>query len=82
MEDQQLNRDAKLCTRWALGLTAVFIFLWPGVMFLTGYEYSLAFFKGWTYLSFAWLIIAGAIITIRPIVELYKENKQSDQLSN
>lgn len=76
MKDQQLNRDAKLCTRWAIGLTIVFIFIWPGVMFLTGYHYSLTFFKGWTYLAFGWLIVAGVFITIRPLVEFYKGSKE------
>jgi hypothetical protein len=77
MEEQQLNRDAKLCTRWALGLTIVLIFVWPGIMFITGYNYSLQFFKGWTYLAFTWLIIAGLFISIRPLVEFYKESKRS-----
>ncbi len=75
MEEKQLNRDAKLCSRWALGLTFILIIVFPGVMFITGYTYSLEFFKGWTYLSFGWLIIAGLFITFRPIVEFIKENK-------
>ncbi|MBM7703501.1 hypothetical protein [Metabacillus iocasae] len=69
---QQLNKDAIMCTRWALGLTLVFIILWPGIMFLTGYQYSLSFFTGWTYVAFGWLVIAGVVITIRPIVEMLK----------
>ncbi len=73
MEDLELKRDAKICTRWALGLTAILIFAWPGTMFLTGYHYSLQFFKVWTYLAFGWLIIAGLFISIRPLVEFYKE---------
>ncbi|WP_226584296.1 hypothetical protein [Halobacillus litoralis] len=75
--EHQLNKDAKLCTRWALGLTVLFIVIFPGVMFLTGYNYSLSFFKGWTYLSFGWLIIAGLFIASRPIVEFVKgENNE------
>ncbi|WP_163528514.1 hypothetical protein [Halobacillus ihumii] len=76
MEEQQLNKDAKLCTRWAFGLTLLFIFIFPGIMFLTGYHYSLQFFTGWSYLAFGWLIIAGLYITIRPLVEFYREDKR------
>lgn len=72
MEKEQLNKDAKMCMRWAFGLTAVFIIIWPGIMFITGYEYSLAFFKGWTLLAFIWLVIGGLYIAIRPIVEYFK----------
>ncbi|MCK0471795.1 hypothetical protein [Halalkalibacter sp. APA_J-10(15)] len=77
--DKQLLKDAKMCTRWALGLTFVLIFVFPGVMFLTGYNYTLAFFTGWTYLAYGWLIIAGLYITIRPWVELYLEKKKAEQ---
>ncbi|ARI78707.1 hypothetical protein [Halobacillus mangrovi] len=76
--EQQLNRDAKICTRWAFGLTLIFIVIFPGVMFITGYNYSLSFFKGWTYLSFGWLIIAGFFIAFRPVVEFMKGS--NDQL--
>ncbi|UOQ48526.1 hypothetical protein MUN88_21265 [Gracilibacillus caseinilyticus] len=75
--NNQLLKDAKLCTRWAFSLTFVFIILFPGIMFITGYEYSLAFFKGWTYLAFTWLIIAGLYTAIRPWVEYYVEKKQA-----
>ncbi|WP_163538587.1 hypothetical protein [Gracilibacillus sp. YIM 98692] len=78
MEDnKQLVKDAKMCTRWAFGLTFVFIILFPGIMFVTGYNYSLSFFKGWSYLAFTWLIIAGLYIAIRPWVELYLDKKRS-----
>ncbi|SDO36834.1 hypothetical protein [Halobacillus aidingensis] len=70
----QLSKDAKLCKRWAFGLTALLIIAFPGIMFLTGYSYSLEFFKGWTYLSFCWLIIAGLYIAFRPVVE-YMQGK-------
>ncbi|MFV2047960.1 hypothetical protein ACEWK1_11350 [Metabacillus sp. YM-086] len=76
MEDKQLMKDAKMCTRWALGLTFILIFAFPGTMFLTGYNYTLQFFKGWTYLAFGWLIIAGLYISIRPWVEVYLEKRQ------
>jgi polyferredoxin len=76
MEEQQLNKEAKLCTRWSIWLTILFIFIFPGIMFLTGYTYSLQFFKGWTFLAFSWLVIAGLYITIRPLVEYYKESMQ------
>ncbi len=75
--NEQLDKDAKLCVRWAIGLTAVFIIIFPGIMFITGYEYSLSFFKGWTYVSLGWLIIAGLFIAIRPIVEMINEGKES-----
>ncbi|MCA1010604.1 hypothetical protein [Halobacillus halophilus] len=70
--EHQLDKDAKLCRRWAFGLTALFIVAFPGIMFITGYNYSLEFFKGWTYLSFSWLIIAGLYIAFRPVVEYMK----------
>lgn len=73
--ERQLSKDAVICTRWALSLTAVFIVIFPGIMFLTGYQYSLEFFKGWTYLSFGWLIIAGLMITLRPVIELVRDRK-------
>jgi hypothetical protein len=76
MQEKQLNKDAKLCTRWAFGLTLLFIFIFPGIMFLTEYQYSLQFFKGWTYLAFGWLIVAGIFITVRPWIEYYQESKQ------
>lgn len=79
MQDKQLIKDAKLCTRWALGLTFVFIFVFPGIMFLTGYNYSLQFFKGWTYLAYSWLVTAGLFISIRPWIEYFKEKKESEQ---
>lgn len=72
MDEKQLIRDTKICTRWALGLTAVLIIIWPGIMFATGYVYSLSFFKGWYYLSLAWLIIAGIFITTKPLLELLR----------
>ncbi|WP_347551477.1 hypothetical protein ABFG93_06020 [Pseudalkalibacillus hwajinpoensis] len=75
MKEEQLNKDAKVCTRWALGLTAVFIIIFPGIMFVTGYDYSLAFFKGWTYVSFGWLIVAGFYIACRPIVEFFQQRE-------
>lgn len=75
MDEKQLLKDAKTCTRWALSLTVVLIILWPGVMFLTGYEYSLTFFKGWAALAFTWLIVAGTFITALPIVEARKAKK-------
>lgn len=76
MDEKQLMKDARTCKRWALSLTVVLIILWPGVMFATGYEYSLAFFKAWTTLAFVWLIAAGIFITILPILEANKEKKQ------
>ncbi|WP_100397841.1 hypothetical protein [Bacillus sp. FJAT-44742] len=76
-EDKQLIRDAKMCTRWVFGLTFVLIILFPGIMFITGYNYSLQFFKWWTYLAFGWLVIAGLYIAIRPWVEYFKENKKA-----
>lgn len=79
MGDNQLLKDAKMCTRWALGLTFILILAFPGIMFLTGYSYSLQFFKGWTYLAFGWLIIAGLYISIRPWVEYYLERKQASE---
>ncbi|MFC4401930.1 hypothetical protein [Gracilibacillus xinjiangensis] len=75
MEDSKLIRDAKLCTRWALGLTFILIILFPSIMFITGYTYSLTFFKGWTLLAVVWLIVAGLYTTIRPLVEYYLERK-------
>ncbi|MGE1112359.1 hypothetical protein ACQJ0K_11445 [Priestia megaterium] len=76
--EQQLNKDPKLCTRWALGLTFLFVLLFPGVMFLTGYQYTLSFFKGWTYFAFGWLIIAGICIIVGPVVEFVREKKERD----
>ncbi|HZG71635.1 MAG TPA: hypothetical protein VEY51_08855 [Chondromyces sp.] len=76
MKDRQLSRDVKLCTRWALGLTIALIVVWPGTMFLTGYDYSLQFFKGWTYLALGWLIVAGLFIIVRPLIDFYKEGKR------
>ncbi|MDP4549538.1 hypothetical protein Q9251_01430 [Alkalihalobacillus macyae] len=75
MQEEQLSNDAKVCIRWALGLTLVFIIIFPGIMFATGYDYSLSFFKGWTYVSFGWLIVAGLFIAIRPIVEFYNQKE-------
>ncbi|MBU8906647.1 hypothetical protein [Desertibacillus haloalkaliphilus] len=77
MKDNQLQRDIKMCTRWAFGLTFFLIILFPGIMFVTGYNYSLQFFTGWTYLAFTWLIVAGLYIAIRPWVEMYLEKKRS-----
>ncbi|MDN4071873.1 hypothetical protein [Fictibacillus terranigra] len=75
MEDQ-LIRDTKLYTRWAIGLSLVLIAILPGIMFLTGYVYSVTFFKGWVCLAFVWLTIGALFITIRPMIELYKEYKK------
>ncbi|MGG1480887.1 hypothetical protein ABE402_08190 [Bacillus smithii] len=47
----------------------------PGIMFITGYQYSLSFFKGWTVLAFVWLMVAGIFITIRPLMELFKKDQ-------
>ncbi|MBT2649151.1 hypothetical protein J7E52_20985 [Bacillus sp. ISL-34] len=76
MKDQQLIKETKLYTRWALGLSLALIVIWPGIMFLTGYVYSLNFFKGWVCLAFVWLAVAALFITIRPMIELYKEYKK------
>lgn len=73
MNEDKLIKDAKRCTRWALSLTVVLIILWPGIMFATGYEYSLTFFKGWAALAFIWLAAAGVFITALPIVEARKK---------
>ncbi|MFC3884472.1 hypothetical protein ACFOU2_13550 [Bacillus songklensis] len=75
MNDQELMKDTKLYTRWAIALSLVLVVIWPGIMFSTGYIYSLQFFKGWVCLAFGWLIIAALFITIRPLIELYKEYK-------
>lgn len=76
MNDKQLLRDVKLCTRWALGLSLVLVVIWPGIMFTTGYVYSLEFFKGWVFLSFIWLVVGGAFIIIRPIFDWYQDKKE------
>lgn len=75
MEKQPINKDAKLCIQWAIGLTVILIIVWPGIMFITGYQYSLSFFKGWTVLAFVWLMVAGIFITIRPLMELFKKDQ-------
>lgn len=80
MNDKQLIKDAKLCTRWALALTFILIFAFPGVMFVTGYNYSLQFFKGWTYLAFIWLVTAGIYTAARPWVEYFLEKKRSENV--
>lgn len=76
MNEQQLAKDIKLCTRWAISLSLVLVVIWPGIMFTTGYVYSLQFFKGWVLLSFLWLVVAGVFITIRPIIDWYQDKKQ------
>lgn len=75
--NEQLDKDAKLCVRWAIGLTTLFIIIFPGIMFITGYQYSLTFFKGWTYVSLGWLIIAGLFIAVRPIIEMVNGGEES-----
>jgi hypothetical protein len=52
------------------------IVIWPGIMFGTGYIYSLPFFKAWVFLAFGWMICAAFFITIRPLIELYREYKK------
>ncbi|PYZ93319.1 hypothetical protein CR194_08990 [Salipaludibacillus keqinensis] len=79
MRDKQLKKDTKSVTRWAIGLTFVLIFAFPGVMFITGYTYSLAFFTGWTYLAFSWLVIGGLYIAVRPWVEYYLDKKKATE---
>ncbi|MGA9174368.1 MAG: hypothetical protein WBZ33_10400 [Thermoactinomyces sp.] len=76
MEEQRLERDTKWYTRWAIGLSLMLIVIWPGIMFSTGYVYSLPFFKTWVVLAFGWMICAALFITIRPLTELYREYKQ------
>jgi polyferredoxin len=75
MEKQQINKEAKLCIQWAIGLTVILIFVFPGIMFITGYQYSLQFFKGWTLLAYVWLMVAGFFITVRPLIELFKKDQ-------
>ena len=75
MQKEQLSKDAKVCIRWAVSLTLLLIFIFPGIMFATGYDYSLSFFKGWTYVSFGWLIVAGLFITVRPIVDYFQRTE-------
>jgi ABC-type Fe3+ transport system permease subunit len=76
MNNQELIKETKLYTRWAMGLSLVLVVIWPGIMFATGYVYSLKFFEGWLLLAFVWLILAALFITIRPLFELYKEYKR------
>ncbi|WP_379970575.1 hypothetical protein [Ectobacillus sp. sgz5001026] len=76
MKDPELVKNEKFYTRWAIGLTLVLIVIWPGIMFSTGYVYSLSFFKGWIMVAFGWLILAALFIIIQPLVELYKEYKK------
>ena len=76
MNDKDLIKDTKLYTRWAISLSFVLIVLWPGIMFTTGYVYSLQFFRGWVIVAFVWLVFAALFITIRPLVELFKEYKK------
>jgi uncharacterized membrane protein YhdT len=76
MNDLELKKQTKLYTRWAFGLSLVLVVIWPGIMFSTGYIYSLSFFKGWVSLAFGWLVFAALFITIRPLIELYKEYRQ------
>jgi hypothetical protein len=45
-------------------------------MFATGYVYSLSFFKAWVALALGWMIVAAVFITIRPLIELYREYKR------
>lgn len=76
MNEKDLIKDTKLYTRWALGLSLVLVVIWPGIMFSTGYVYSLQFFECWVFLALGWLIIAALFITIRPLIELFKEYKR------
>jgi hypothetical protein len=76
MKDQQLAKETRLYTRWAIGLSLVLIVIWPSILFATGYVYSLSFFKAWVVLALGWMIVAAAFITIRPLIELYREYKR------
>jgi uncharacterized membrane protein YhdT len=76
MKDQQLAKETRLYTRWAIGLSLVLIVIWPSIMFATGYVYSLSFFKAWVALALGWMIVAAVFITIRPLIELYREYKR------
>ncbi|ARK32765.1 hypothetical protein [Halalkalibacter krulwichiae] len=76
MDEKQLIKDTKLCTRWAIGLSLVLVVIWPGIMFTTGYVYSEQFLTGWFYLSFAWLVVAALFIVTRPLIEFYKDAKE------
>lgn len=80
MNEKQLVKDIKLCSRWAIGISIVLVVIWPGIMFSTGYVYSLEFFKGWVLLSFIWLIAAGLFIIFRPVYDWYQD-KKSEKLS-
>lgn len=75
-DDQQLVKDTKFYTKWAFFLSLILVVIWPGIMFLTGYVYSLLFFMSWIILAFGWMILAALFITIRPLIELYKEYKE------
>jgi hypothetical protein len=76
MKDQRLANETRLYTRLATGLTLVLIVIWPGIMFATGFVYSLTYFKAWVVLAFGWMLTAAVFITIRPLIELYREYKR------
>jgi hypothetical protein len=76
MEDQKLVQETRFYTRWAILLSLVLVVIWPGVMFLSGYVFSLSFFKGWVIFAFGWLVCAALFITVRPLIEIYAEYKR------
>jgi hypothetical protein len=76
MEDQKLVQETRFYTRWAILLSLILVVIWPGVMFLSGYVFSLFFFKGWVILAFGWMVCAALFITVRPLIEIYSEYKR------
>lgn len=49
--------------------TLAVVFVIPFPLFFTGYVYSREFFTGWTAVNIAWLLLAGFLCVLLPVIE-------------
>lgn len=69
MEQQKLNRAAKIARTLTVVLTLCFLVLWPMPLYGTGYIFSKKFFTGWVAVGILWLFFSTFCVGIYPVWE-------------
>lgn len=69
LEQQQLQRAAKIARALTLFLTLALLILWPMPMYGSGYIFSKKFFTGWVSVGILWLFCSSFCVALYPLWE-------------
>jgi urea-proton symporter len=68
-EQQHLLGAAKIARWMTVGMTLVFLVLWPMPLYGSGYVFSKPFFTGWVVVGIIWLFGSTACVGVYPLWE-------------